>query len=341
MKFSKVLVALALASSTAGALAQSAMGSSAGGMQAGEWRVLNRGGDASGYNTVLLRSCGSDCGDNILNYAAKGLWNPATREIHFLGKGHTREAKHIVYSEATNRWSQEPVPAWMTGTWGLGHGYEHSTIDPSTGRIYARPFNSSSVYRWDRTTKEWTALPTGPNPAVASAIEWFPEMGGLLYVGGGQVHFFSESTGRWQSLATGLAMGEYHNVASYNPVHKVAIVGGGNGSTALYKVAPNGSVTRIATAPAGVGILSGLLTTDPASGKVLLFTAAGGAYEYDVPTDRWSTRSASIPLWAPDSNKIVYRVAVPISTYGVFAFLTHYGTDASSQVYLYKHSPGA
>jgi hypothetical protein len=341
MAIAKVLVAAALVSFGPLTGAQTAMNSAASAMQAGEWRVLNRGGDASGFNNDLLKSCtGTDCADNILNFADKGLWNPATREMHFIGKGHMREAKHIVYSEATNRWSQEPLPSWAGGQYGLGHGYEHSTIDPATGRIYARTFNTGDFFRWDRATKQWSSLPSGPNSAVAAALQWFPDMGALLFVGGGQIHAYSESTSSWRSLATGLTMGGYHNAATYNPVYKVAIVGGGNGSRAVYKVAANGSVARIADAPAGVGVSSSVLTTDPASGKMLLFSSGGGLFEYDVPTDRWSTLSSSIPLWAPDSNKIIYRIAIPVATHGVIAFLTHYWNDASSQVFLYKHSPG-
>jgi hypothetical protein len=341
MKFAQLMAVTALIWWAEPALAQSSLQSATSTMQPGEWRVLNRGSDASGFNSELLKSCnGTDCGDNILNYAAKGLWNPATREIHFIGKGHLRSARHIVYSEAANRWSEEPLPSWAGGMYGLAHGYEHTTIDPATGNIYARLFNSTATYRWSRSTKQWSQLPTGPNPAVAAAIEWFPEAGGFLLVGGGEVHLFSEATSSWRRLAAGLVMGGYHNVASYNPVHKVAIVGGGNDSRALYKVSSNGGVSRIADAPGAVGILSGVLTTDPGSGKVLLFTSSGTVHEYDIPSDRWSTLSSSIPLWAPDSNKIVFRVAVPISSYGSLAFLTHYWSDATSVVYLYKHSPG-
>lgn len=346
MKLAKLLVAAALLSSSAAAFGQSALGSNATGMQPGEWRVLNRGGDASGYNFDLLVSCaGSDCADNILNYAAKGLWNPNTREMHYLGQGHGgRLFKHISYSEATNRWALEAKPYWDCSPsptcYSMVHGYEHSTIDPATGTIYARKFNSTQMFKWVRSTKTWSELPTAPNPAVASAVEWFPEMNGFLLVGGGQIHAFSEATRSWRSLATDLPMGGYSNVATYNPVHKVAIVGGGDGSRALYRVTASGSVTRIADAPGGVGIYSGILTTDPVSGKVLLFTASGSVHEYDVPANRWSSLSSSIPLWAPDSNKIAYRVAIPISTYGVIAFLTTYWSDPTSQVYLYKHSPG-
>ncbi len=311
-------------------------------MQAGEWRVLNRAGDGSGYGYDLLISCkpdGSDCGDNILNFADRGLWNPHTREVHFIGKGHLREPKHIVYSEATHRWSIEPLPSWAYGMWALGHGYEHSAIDPSTGNIYLRLFNSTSIYRWSRQTKQWTLLPAGPNTAVAAAIEYFPEMGGLVYVGGGEVHFYSESQGRWSRLASGLTMGPYHNVASYNPVHRVVIFGGGNGSNRLYRLNASGAITEIRSAPANVGILASVFTVDPASGRHLLFTSGGGFFEYDVVADNWSSRSASnVLMFNSNANRILYRVAVPVVSLGVVKFLGYDGN--SSATYVYKHAPG-
>ncbi len=345
MSWKKFFAGTTLLAACASVFGQTALGTTAAGMQPGEWRVLNRGGDSSGYSHSLLESCtGGDCGDTILNYAAKGMWNPNTREIHFMGQGHGgRLFKHISYSESSNRWSLEAKPYWDCSPgptcYSMVHGYEHSTIDPATGNVYARRFNSTQVFKWVRSSKTWSELPSAPNVAVAASLEWFPELNGFLLVGGGEVSVFSETTRGWRSLASGLPMGGYHNVATYNPVHKVAIVGGGDGSRVLHKVAANGSVTRIADAPGGVGIYNGVLTTDPASGKVLLFTSSGTVHEYDVPANRWSSLSSSIPLWAPTSNKITFRVAVPVSTYGVIAFLTNYWNDSSSQVYLYKHSP--
>jgi hypothetical protein len=324
----------------------SQLGDMAAQMKPGEWRVLNQSGDASGWSYDLLVACkpdGTDCADNILNFADKGLWNPNTREIHFIGKGHMRAAKHVVYTEAMNRWTQEPLPAAFGGDYGLAHGYEHSAIDPTSGNVYARLFNSTQVFRWTRATKTWTQLPSAPNPSVAVAIEYFPELGGLLLVGGGEVHLYRESSGSWTRLAQGLTMGDYHNVASYNPVHKVAIVGGGNGSNRLYRVSATGAVTPIATAPADVGILASVFTVDPASGKHLLFTSGGGFYEYDVGTNSWTAaNAASVAMFAGSNaynNRILYRVAVPISTYGIVAFLTLDGSSA--KVYLYRHAPGA
>lgn len=318
-----------------GALSQAAAA-----MQQGEWRVLNQGGDASGWGKALLDTGG----DNLLNYADKGLWNPNTREIEFLGKGCCGQLfKFLTYTESTNRWVQEPKPYWDCSPADTcrGHGYEHSTLDPATGNVFWRPFNSSTVYKWTRATKSWEALPEGPNPTVAVAIEYFPELGGFVLVGSGQLHFYRETTKTWTRLATGLAMGEYHNVASYNPIHHVVVFGGGNGSSNLYKLDASLKITAIQSAPVNVGILASILTVDPASGRYLLFGSGGGFFQYDVAGNSWSAVNASgVPIWSPESNRIIYRIAVPITSYGVLAFLTTYSSDSTSKVYLYKHAPG-
>jgi len=250
-----------------------------------------------------------------------------------------RQARHIVYSEATNRWTVEPLPSWAGGAYGIAHGYEHSAIDPTTGNIYLRLFNSTAIYRWSRQTKVWTALPAGPNTAVAAAIEYFPEMGGLVYVGGGEVHFFSETQGRWSRLASGLAMGPYSHVASYNPIHRIVVFGGGNGSSRLYRLNANGTIAPIRSAPANVGILASVFTVDPASGRHLLFTSGGGFFEYDVAGDSWSGRSANgVLMFSADANRVLFRVAVPVPSLGVLKFLGYDGR--SSSTYVYKHAPG-
>lgn len=320
-------------------------------MQPGEWRVLNQAGDGSGYTfgDLLIACNGSDCGDNILNYADKGLWNPNTREIHFIGKGaNGKELKHISYSEATNRWTREAKPYWdcSPGEGCIGHGYEHSTIDPATGDVFWRQFYSSSYYRWSRGSKTWSALPAGPSPECCVALEWFPEMAGFLVVAKGQVHLYNRSLGTWRQLASGVAMGDYHTVATYNPVHKVVVFGGGNsggdygGARDLFKIDSAGRISRIAAPPANVGILQSVFTVDPASGKYLLLTSDGRFFEYDVPSNAWAAlNSSGVQAFSSSlSNRIEYRVAVPISTHGVVAFLVTDRSDSSSRVLLYKHA---
>jgi len=339
--FLRLMFAVVAAVASTMAVAQSGtIGQAASAMQAGEWRQIGQGGDASGWGSTLLKT-GSD---NLLNYADKGLWNPNTRELQFLGKGCCGEVfKFLTYTESTNRWTQEAKPYWdcSPATNCYGHGYEHSTLDPATGNVFWRPYNSSVIYKWTRSTKTWSALPSGPNPTIAVAIEYFPDLGGLVLVGAGQIHLFVEATNTWTQLASGLTMGEYHNVASYNPVHKIVVFGGGNGSANLYKVDASRKVSAIQKAPVNVGILASVLTVDPASGRYLLLGAGGGFYQYDVAGNTWATLSSSgVPVWSPDSNRILYVVAVPVTSYGVVAFLTTYWSDSTSKVYLYKHAAG-
>jgi hypothetical protein len=340
----RLLLGLVFTLSSVGAQSQtSGLAQVAAAMQPGEWRVLSQGGDASGWGKTLLETGG----DTILNYADKGLWNPNTREMHFLGKGANGTLfKFITFTESTNKWVQEPKPYWdcSPSSSCLGHGYEHSTIDPATGNIFWRPYNSAVIYKWTRATRSWAPLPSGPNPTIAVSIQYFPELGGFVLVGAGQIHLFRESSNKWVQVASGLSMGEYHTVASYNPVQHIIVFGGG-GSRNLYKLDSALKVTAIQSAPVNVGIQSSVFTVDPASGRHLLYGSAGGFYQYDVNTNTWTTVNAGgMPSTfpAPDSNKSLFRIAVPISSYGVIAFLTdYYATDSHARVFIYKHAPGS
>lgn len=327
--------------------AASVLSEAAARLQPGQWSVLNRAGDGRGfdYNFIVACQATGGCYDTILSYADKGLWNPQTREIEFVGQGHAAEMKHISYSEANNLWTREAKAYWCSDgcQWGLGHGYEHSANNPATGDVYARRMNSGDVYKWTRSTKTWSQLPAGPVMEVAIAIEYFPEMGGVVLMGqgtsgSGEVHIYRESTGKWSQLKSGLSMGPYHNEGSYNPVHKVIVFGGGNGSSNMYKLDASGTVTPIANAPTEVRILETVWTVDPASGKYLLFANSGSFYQYDVPSNSWNTLSTANVQMFGNGNQVQNRVvAIPIATYGVLAFLIEDGT-ADTRVVLYRHS---
>jgi hypothetical protein len=58
----------------------------------------------------------------------------------------------------------------------MGHGYEHSTINPRTGDVFWRFSNSTAMYRWSKATTQWSQLPSAPNPAIAVATAYFPEL---------------------------------------------------------------------------------------------------------------------------------------------------------------------
>ena len=64
------------------------------------------------------------------------------------------------------------------------------------------------------------------------------------------VRLFDAASGAWTILSDGqLPMGPYHNFAEYNPVHKVVIFGGGNGSNDIYKLDTCGQNYNHGTSP--------------------------------------------------------------------------------------------
>ena len=57
-------------------------------------------------------------------------------------------------------------------------------VNPATGEHYWRYYYSRRVERYDPVSGTWTALPLIPASYVqaASPIEYFPELGGLVFV---------------------------------------------------------------------------------------------------------------------------------------------------------------
>lgn len=76
---------------------------------------------------------------------------------------------------------------------------------------------------------------------------------------------------------------------------------------------------------------------DPASGRHLLFSSTGGFFEYDVAGNQWrALNAAAVPVFASDSNRILYRALIPVSTYGLILVLTF--DWGNSRVYAYRHA---
>jgi hypothetical protein len=218
--------------------------------------------------------------------------------------------------------------------------------------FYFRPFGSNrrNVYRYEIAAAKWTELPrldTGEYLACCIGLAWYPELDSLVLAngGGGQGHvfLFSEKTQKWTMPARELPMGVYHNFAEYNPVHKVLLLGGGNGSRDLYKLDAEGKVTTLEQAPHGVGVMQSVVTVDPVGGDYLVFGKEGTFHSYDVTQDRWTKQPVDdVPLFSPArvaDNKIWHVTAAPISTHGVVAFIKYHKADPPpAWVYLYKHS---
>jgi hypothetical protein len=169
-------------------------------------------------------------------------------------------------------------------------------------------------------------------------MEYFPEYHGLIFTDG-SVGVYGCKIGTsvtWQMLKSAATMGDYHNMAEYNPVHKVVVGGGGNSSSALYKIDSNGVVTTLKNAPTTYRILENVFTVDPVGGDYLLFTANKEFYAYDVLTDTWTLQSGgTIPIWTTQSTgPLTGVVAAPVAEHGVNMFVScNNATDCWVSIY--------
>lgn len=261
-------------------------------MLPGTWAELS----TNGFSGSLLQN---GCIGNILGYADSAMWDPVGRQFHFMGSPHCGGAagnpyKLIRYDDASNTWTSCPAtdsscPAnFITD---MAHAYEHNALDPTARTWYHRWSGSSRVSRFNfGTNGPWNDIPPMNQgySQVAGGLAYFPELygggGGLVFAQGGygELHLWNKNQNQWTKVATGLAMGPYHNFAEYNPVHKVVICGGGNGSSDLYKVDASGSVMKMKNAPIGLGIQQTIITVDPVSGDYLVLATGGLFYVYTI-----------------------------------------------------------
>jgi len=314
-------------------------------LQAGQWAELKT------ENIVPTLEAQGNSGA-IFGYNEGAVWDPASRQILYLGGDHNDPARFVAYAADGNAWRTLPQPEWLGKT--ATHGYDHNALDPERGVFYYRPFSSKGglVHRYDIKAEKWTSLPpidTEEYLACCVGLAWFPELKSLVFASGGggkgDVFAFSEESQKWSTLAKDLPMGVYHNFAEYSPVHKVVLLGGGNGSRDLYKLDAAGKVTTLKAAPIGVGTMQTIVTADPVSGDFLVFGKTGVWYVYEVTRDEWKEQPGQAPIFAPTrvaDNKVWHVTAVPIGTFGVNAFIKYYATDTPrAWVYLYRHSQPA
>lgn len=307
----------------------------------GQWGELQ----TNNINSALSASGASDM---TIGYSEEMKWNPVTRQLQFVGSDHGDCTKFVVYDEATNRWTDKGKPAWVSCI--TNHGYDHMAVDPATGDLFSRVFRTGDLYRWDGS--QWRALPTlnfGYTGAAAVGLEYFPEMDGLVWASVesgtlGSVFLWERKSNSWKRLTSAsLPMGDPHQMVEYNPVHKVVVFGGGNGSRDIYSLDAQGNIRTLTRAPYGVGSgNASRFTVDPVSGDFLVFFDNGEFWVYDYPSDSWTKQNVNIPSSARTTrygNPIFGVVTAPIAEYGVNVFVACDGADC--HVTVYKHSQGA
>jgi len=322
------------------AQAQSSLATLANSMQPGTWAPLT----TIGMNATL-NSVGSS--GSKLSYEDALVYEPTSRRFFFMGSDHNDPQTFLQFDVASNTWSRLPRASFMTTTseylMGTQHGYDHGATRP--GFYFKRQNGDDELHRYNVATQQWDNPPLPPNPFQAQfgdyhngydAMEYFPEMGGMVWVSGnGIVYFFSDATQQWTRIATGLANGGTWTQSAYNPVHKVLIFDHSGG---FFKLSATGQVTRLSAPPVSFYDGSGwasTMTADPVSGKYLVLTASSrNFWEYDVTNDTWRQLTAT--------NKPAMNLAgvggAPVAEYGVILYAVCQSTNC--QTWLYKHASG-
>jgi hypothetical protein len=316
------------------------------------WAQLETNNFNPGGSNILVPAIGGSL-SYITQYSDRGVWDPVSHEFFFYGAAHGDSAqnqlcrKFVKYSESDNSWSVLPDPGFWTA-----HAYEHQTIDPSTGLLYYRSYNSTEVRAYNTRTNVWNLLPNipmGPHQ-VAGALEYFPDRHGLVFVDGDWGVWFYNLSTHWTQVAHTngggsqglpvLRMGPYHNFSAYSPIYKLVLFGGGNGSSNVYKMDAKGHISTAKSPSFAIGVTATIVSIDPVSGKYLVITSAKQSYEYDPGTDAWTQLDIPpAPFFGIGPDGPVFgAVAAPISNYGIVIFVK-YAHDGKSSVFLYKHSP--
>ncbi|MHC4917593.1 MAG: hypothetical protein ACYTGB_19125 [Planctomycetota bacterium] len=320
-----------------------ALGRLAASMKSGEWKELV----TQGYDKRLIQDTrdGTKPVHQIFQYTNKIHWYAKTQQLYFMGAGHASMGKFITYSAADNTWRRLEVPEHYRkkGRSGLSHTYENTTIDPEENLMLRQSHMRNVIERYDLAAGKWIEpIPSLSKGGHRSATEYFPEL--KTYVryetgSGSRMYRWDKTAKNWTAIAGGTLPGMprlTHPVIEYNPVHKLMLVGGGNGCPDLFKMGADGKAAAIRKVPFGYvnSTHINVLTVDPAGGEFLFFTAGGKNasgplkfFAYDVAKDEWRKVADTTPLGAPKG-----KVATPVERHGVVLFCTYEPT----KVWLYK-----
>src|SRR5262245_394600 len=277
----------------------SALARLAAALKPGKWAVLNKDGDGSGYGPKF-----TDSGvGGLFGYASKATYDPVCRRVFFFGSGHhgmsTKEyyaaiIKFIVCEVDKNRWTRLKTPQWYldTGTkGGNSHGYQYQTI--GQGRFYRMslgpPARKSTVQECniDRDKvadidpkDDWKESIDVPFTFSVGPLEYFPERNSLVTINTrtSEVYERELSSAKWVKGAKVPGMIHFSIAASYNPVHKAIVFGGGSQAAPpwtnvrkWYLLDAKGKVTPLDDSPVdSYAATATLFTVDPVSGKHLL-----------------------------------------------------------------------
>jgi hypothetical protein len=307
-------------------------------LQPGQWAGFIMGG----LDSSLVGAAGPSL-PSLLTYAARGFWDDVHKKLQFAGVSHTNSlyidgaGGLITWDDATNQWTKESY------TWCVcdpGHSYYHLALNQGNGDLYYRQFAKASIYRRAYGSTGQASWQSGqvanhPNLAnnVAGGLEWFPDLnggtGGLVFVDAVGASWSNAALSSWTSQSGSSPSGQYHNWVAR--AGGFVYWGGGNLSTAMYRLSSTGSVTTMPNTPleAGNNLNDSIVLPHPNGTDLLLFgTATGGAIHRFNGTSWTSvgTHQLGPQFW----------IGFTVPVYGVIVFLRHLdGYNAASAI-VYK-----
>ena len=338
-----------------------ALGPLAASMAPGTWAQLT----VSNQNAVLADTGASG---TPLHYCNSMPWNPVSKCIEIVAGDHhgaTPSMRHLRYLDATNGFSEPQASPVVPG---IGHGYDHNTVNPTTGDLYHRLYNSQSVARKALGASSFSNIPdwnAGGWIQVAIGSCWWSgsfagggAQGSLIIFNSGnavnaptdgQITAYNPLTNAWffnqSSMAPNYGSGStYHSVIEYSSVKNVAVYGGGNAApNKLWRLNSDRTFTVMPDVPTGkaVGMQRGIICADPITGNFLLLSA-GELWELNPSgsgtwTRQTGTRVPPAGVGIPGPTNPQPVICSSIDDYGVVAYITQ-PSQTGGTFFLYKHA---
>ncbi len=304
-------------------------------MSSGQWADFTTGNMA-----LTLIDAGS--GHSVVEYCARGHWDPVHKIAHFWGQGHNSNTKLLTWDDATNSWTAtQDVPYAYAGA-NIGHAYYHQALDPVTGDLYLRRYGSGTVHK-KPYGGAWTTAASHGNlyNQVAGGLEWFGALnsgaGGLVFIDVGSAQSSNAAVTSWTTRQDPLSpnLGAYHNWIA--KAGSYCYFGGGNGSTTMFKMNSSGTVTSAPSTPYSAGIWANAgespVVSHPNGSDLLLFggNPTTGDIQRYVEGSGWSS-IGTMNIGSGYANWF----CIPISDYGVVMFVAQTSNVTEPIVRVYK-----
>src|SRR5262249_5512497 len=206
--------------------------------------------------------------------------------------------------------------------------------------------------------KDWEESVDVPFTFSVGPLEYFPDRNSLVTINTRTSEAYERelTSPKWEKLSRVEGMTYFGIAASYNPVHKAVVFGGGSQAAPpwtnvrkWYVLDAKGKVTPLDDSPVdSYAATSTLFTVDPVSGKHLLirpndfdFKKTTGYWFFELDVTRkagsqWSRRedleAGGPEFYSRAPNHVFATVVVPLPEYGVNMFM------APANVWIYKHA---